>query len=723
MSKRMALFFVCWLAACSFVKSNTELGHQTAFAAENKETTLVVSDSQKQAYRLLGNLLPNHHYHRLSLKEAADSIHTDFLDALDSGRSYFLQSDIDEFEAFRGVLVESMAKGDLSHIVAIYQRYAQRFEALNTWTIERLKQDIDLDKKDYFIEHHYQEDDKPAYPQTFEQAQERQEKRLIDVLIRMILGGKTKEQAIASLLRRHESLLRQREQFSMQDLFDIYANVITHRFDPHTAYLSPRQAEDFDIGMRLELQGIGAVLTIRDEMITVRELSAGGPAQRDGRLQPKDKILGVAQGVDGEMVDVINWRLDKAITLIRGKKGTIVRLLIEPGNGNPTYELSLERDVIRLEEQAAKAEIEVYRDKEGKEHQIGVIKLPSFYMDFDGAREGNENYRSTSRDLERLIRELERAEVEGILLDLRGNGGGSLQEAVQAVGLFVKEGPVVRISDARGKVRDELIEQVAKVYDGPLGVMINAFSASASEIFAAAVQDYDRAIVIGSTSYGKGTVQSVMELGRFLPKKSKVRALLGEVKFTVAMFHRITGASTQLAGVTPDVALLDINHGKKLGERGEKYVLPSKQVAAAKYVSTQRIDAPMRQALQAQQQSRFTQDAVLKRYREYVQRLKARAEQRVWSLNLEERRKEYEDWKAYEMQYEEAQLRDIPALKSDVERREEVNKRNRVAEENTEAERFVPDVELFEGLIIFGDYLKALEQKNLAEQEAVKPAA
>ncbi|MDO5090436.1 MAG: carboxy terminal-processing peptidase [Cardiobacteriaceae bacterium] len=713
MAFRISAVLTVLLSACTM--ANPQVAEAPAEAVIDTPPALVVSAEQKRAYRLMVNLLLNHHYHKLTIGQISADIHDDFLDALDPARIYFLQGDIDEFEPHRGRLINSTQNGDLSNIIEMYNRYYQRSMALDRWTIARLKKPFDFKSKetvnlDVFRKNRMTR----PWPESEREAQSRQEKRLQDQMIRLMLAGRSEEKARETLIKRYESALKRNNQFTMNDLFDVYTNVFTERFDPHSNYLSPKNSENFDIHMKLELEGIGAVLSSKDEKITIRELTPGGPAFKSGQLKIKDQILGVAQGKDGEMVDIVGWRLDKAVELIRGKKGTLVRLLVEPANGTaPPREIILERDTIALEEQAASAHVETL-EQNGRTLRIGVIDLPSFYLDVTGASSGKKDYRSTSRDVQKLVEELKEKQVDGIILDLRNNGGGSLYEAVQTVGLFIDEGPVVQVSYANGSVRDEVDEHKGKIYDGPLAVIINHGSASASEIFAGAIQDYGRGLIIGNSSYGKGTVQTVMDLNRFVPDNQPP---LGEVKFTIAMFHRVTGSSTQLKGVVPDVKLAEVVDLEDVGEVSEKHALPWKQIPATQFKADQAINDQWREILNGKQTLRARENPVFSRYRSYAGKAVERGNHTEWSLNLDERRAEFDAWKAYKDDYESAQRDAIPDLQSDAKRRKDVETFNQFVDEEEDKETFVPDVELYEALHVVGDYLE------LMNPVAAKPAA
>lgn len=718
MAIRYAAILTMALSACTTMATQP-LEETTATLAplELKAPPMIVSAEQKRAYRLMANLLLNHHYNKLSLAQISGDIHDDFLNALDPSRIYFLQADIDEFAPYRNQLMTSIQNGDLSAIIAIYERYYQRSRALDQWTLTRLDQPFDFKSKDTVtLESPRQEKPSRPWPTSLNDAHQFQEKRLQDQLIRLMLAGRDEAKARETLTKRYSSAVKRSDQFTMNDLFDIYTNVFASRFDPHSNYLSPKNSESFDIQMSLELQGIGAVLSAKDDKITIRELTPGGPAAKSGQLKIKDQILGVAQGKDGEMVDIVGWRLDKAVELIRGKKGTLVRLLVEPANGmDPPREIVLERDKIALEEQAASAHVETLQH-DGHTLRIGVIDLPSFYLDMTGAVSGKEDYRSTSRDVQKLLEDLKKDKVDGVVLDLRNNGGGSLFEAVATVGLFIDEGPVVQVSYANGSVRNEVDNSKGKIYDGPLAVLINHGSASASEIFAGAIQDYGRGLIIGNSSYGKGTVQTVMDLNRFVPDNQQA---LGEVKFTIAMFHRVTGSSTQLKGVVPDVELAELIPQEEVGEVSEKHALPWKQIPATTFTLDSQMNNQWRDLLNQRQAQRAAENPVFSRYRSFASKAVERGNQTQWSLNLDERQKDFSGWKAYKDDYESLQRAEIPDLASDAKRRKEVEDFNNFVDEEADKESFVPDVELYEALHIVGDYLELINPSAVA----VAPAA
>ncbi|MDO4434952.1 MAG: carboxy terminal-processing peptidase [Cardiobacteriaceae bacterium] len=659
-----------------------------------------------KSFLLTTYALSNHHYRQQDIEKTIALSYQDYLDALDPWHLYFTREDVDEFKALypKSLSVDN----PLITPFAIYNRYLERAKALHQWSLERLEQPLDLTRTDTITfpdlsDHHTQR----PYFANLSEAQTYQEKRLTDQIIRLMLSGKSEEKAVSMLKRRYQSALKGLEQITAQDAFDVYMNVIASRFDPHTTYFSPRESKDFDINMSLSLEGIGAVLSQQDEKLLVRELIKGGPAERGGVIQVKDQILGVAQGADGEMVDVVGWRLDKAVDLIRGKKGSTVRLLLESEQGN-IREVSVERDRVKLEEQAASSTVESVT-LNGKTYRLGVITLPSFYMDFDAAAKGDKDYRSTSRDVKALLEKLKKEHVDGVVLDLRSNGGGSLQEAIATVGLFIDHGAVVIVDNKKGR-QVESDKDKGVSYDGPLAVLVDQNSASASEIFSAAIQDYQRGIVIGSTTHGKGTVQSMVALNRFASGADR-RLDLGSLKFTNATFHRVTGDSTQLAGVSPDIRLPVGYNPEKQGERSTKYPLEWHQVKPASIQAYKLINDSMRQVLWEKHQERMENLPSLQRWQSHLADNRQLLEENTWSLNLEQRQALYQSRKESRKAYEASQRESIPPLKRDDKALKALETANLFREEDDEKADFVPDVAMFESLNIVHDYLSLLTNK------------
>jgi carboxyl-terminal processing protease len=418
-------------------------------------------------------------------------------------------------------------------------------------------------------------------------------------------------------------------------------NAYTQSVDPHTNYMVPRTSEDFDISMRLSLFGIGAVLQDKDGYTTVKELVPGSPAALSGKLKIGDRIVGVAQGNKDAMTDVVGWRIDDTVTLIRGPADTLVILDVIPAEAGPDAahkQVPLVRKKISLEDQAAKKSILTLNAEKGAGRRIGVITLPTFYEDFEAKRKGETDYKSAARDVARLLNELKAEKVDAVLIDLRNNGGGSLNEAIELTGLFVGAGPVVQQRDAKGEISVEKADALGVVWSGPLGVLINRGSASASEIFAAAIQDYHRGIVIGETSFGKGTVQTMIDLDRISRNSARE---LGELKLTIAQFFRVNGGTTQLRGVIPDFNLPPTSDAEQFGESSYDNALPPIQIKAADYRARPE-STDILPLLQQRHDSRVAKDKDYQNLLDDLAEYEKRRKKTQVSLNEAERRKEKE---------------------------------------------------------------------------------
>jgi len=428
--------------------------------------------------------------------------------------------------------------------------------------------------------------------------------------------------------------------YDAEDVFQIYMNSFAEAVDPHTSYFSPMTAENFGINMSLSLEGIGAQLTYKDNYTTVVRIIPGGPAFKSKKLHENDRIVAAAQGDNGEFVDVIGWRLDDVIQLIRGKKGTVVRLKIEKADANPNLPpeiLRLVRDKIKLEGQAAKSKT-IKIENNGREFHVGVIDVPGFYVDFKGKQRGDKDYKSTTRDVKKLLLKLKKQKVDGVIIDLRSNGGGSLQEAIQMTGLFIKDGPVVQVRNSNGSIDVGTDDDPQVVYDGPLTVLINRYSASASEIFSAAIQDYGRGLIIGSQSFGKGTVQNLIDLKRFMPSS---REKLGEVKLTIAKFYRVNGSSTQRKGVSPDIDFPSALPADQFGERSYTSALPWDTIPTSHYIKAGDLNSIIPQLIK-KHESRIVGDKEFQDYINDIAEVIKLRKKNSYSLNYKVRKAERE---------------------------------------------------------------------------------
>ena len=535
---------------------------------------------EAQAAHLTAEVLARYHYKMVPIDDAlSQKIFDKYLKSLDPEKLFFVQDDIDNFSRERARLGTALLQQDLSVPFAMFNLYEQRAAERFAYARTLLKTGFDFQLK----ESYQFERDKKAWPTSEAQVRDLWRKRVKNDWLRLKLAGKNDGNIAEILDKRYDGFRKRLGRVTGADAFQTYMNAYTTAIEPHTNYLAPRAAEDFDISMRLSLVGIGAVLTESDDLVTIRELVPGGPASLSGQLKIGDHIAGVAQGEGGVMTDVQGSRLDDTVALIRGAPDSVVVLDIIPADAGPDGKhklVTLIRKTISLEQQAAKSSVRSVTDGKAS-RRIGVITLPSFYEDFAGRQNGVKDFRSASRDVARLLDELKKDKVDAVLIDLRNNGGGSLTEAVELTGLFIGKGPVVQQRNASGEITVQSDTNPAVAWNGPLGVLINRGSASASEIFAAAIQDYGRGLIIGEPSFGKGTVQTVIDLDR-VAKNSKPQ--FGELKLTIAQFFRINGGTTQLRGVTPDILFPAASDAEDFGESSFDNALPWMQIKAANYV-------------------------------------------------------------------------------------------------------------------------------------------
>lgn len=515
--------------------------------------------SKKVSHNILEELSANH-YQKVSLNDTYSSeLLKHYLETLDPARSVFLQSDINEFDRYAHQLDDALKTAKLEPAQEIFRRFYQRNLDLVKYTLKDIERynkpypgnpsEIQLDRKD------------SPWPTDIKDSQDLWDKRIFNEVLMIKLSSETdkngKKPLSERLQKRYENRLQKLEAMTSDDAFEFFINAALDLYDPHTEWLTPKSEEDFKINMSLSLQGIGAVLQQEEEKTKIARLVTGGPAAKSGALKTGDFILAVAQGKNGEMEDISGQRLDEVVRKIRGPKGSIVRLQIETESGQLIKIVEIEREQVKLEDQAAKSAIMETNDK-----KIGIINIPAFYMDFDAYQRGDENYRSTTRDVEKLLRDLIRNNVDGVVIDLRNNGGGSLQEARLLTNLFISQGPIVQIRSSNNQIDRSLRADQNPVYLGPLLVLTNHLSASASEIFAGAIQDYERGMVVGEQTFGKGTVQTIVNLD------------YGQLKYTNAKFYRVSGDSTQHRGVVPDITTPSLFDFSEVGESALDHVLP-----------------------------------------------------------------------------------------------------------------------------------------------------
>lgn len=611
----------------------------TLFAVPADTTTLKPGKVFGKEARVIADLLTKAHFRRIPFNDSLSSVVLNkYFEELDNNKVYFIASDVAEFEKYRTRLDDLTRAEDVSPAFEIYKVFQQRYRVRLQDAIARLvEQQFDFSVDEYY------ETDREHLPWAKDQKEldEVWRKMVKSQALNLKLSGKKTEEIGGLLKSRYERLLKSYDQMNAEDVFSIYMNSITEAYDPHTNYLSPKATDLFKQNMSLSLEGIGARLQTENDYTKVAEIIPGGPAEKSGQLHANDLITGVAQGLDGEMVDVVGWRIDEVVKLIKGPKGTTVRLQILPvetGVNGPAKMLTLVRDKVKLEDQAAKKKTVSY-SVDGRTVKMGVITLPGFYMDFEAYQKGDPNYRSTTRDVKKLIQELQAEGVEGIVMDLRNNGGGSLAEAIDLTGLFIKDGPVVQVRDYTNRIEVGMDDDKQVAYSGPMVVLTNRFSASASEIFAAAIQDYRRGVVVGESTYGKGTVQTVLDLDRWIQDKEKV----GDLTLTVQKFYRVTGSSTQHKGVTPDIQLPSALSAEQFGESSSPSALPWDVIRKADYQKTADVNDKLISGLTKNYLERLKFDASLKQYVAEVDEVKKNLSETKISLNEAKRKQEIDE--------------------------------------------------------------------------------
>lgn len=681
------------------------LASSASFGLESAQSSIQFTPQQTKTLQELIQNLERRHYAAQVYDDRLSALHLErYVDSLDPRKLYFTRKDLDAFLNYKNQLDDQAEEKTLTAATEIYSRYYERRIARLTGLLDSLALQIGtLD----FTSNDYLELDAESivWVDTEEALQVRWRLQLKNDVLSLKLAEKNNKEIESTLRKRYTYQLKEARRTTERDVFGVYANALTSLYGPHTSYYSPRQSENFDIEMSLSLEGIGALLQLDDDYVKVSRIVPKGPADKQGKLKAADRIVGVAQGDDGEMVDVIGWRLTEVVDLIRGPKGTTVRLQIIPaksfGSGE-TQEIQIARNEVKLEEQAAQAEvIEVQRGS--RTYKIGVIDLPTFYMDFDAASRGDPDYRSTSRDVRRLLDELEAQNVEAILIDLRNNGGGSLREANDLTGLFINYGPTVQIKHSSGNVWRDGKRERGSYYTGPLGVIINRLSASASEIFAGAIQDYGRGLIIGTESFGKGTVQTFAPLTE------------GQLKVTESKFYRISGDSTQHRGVTPDVALPSLYDSKDIGESAMDFALSWDQIRAVPRQSYGNYEALLPRLIASSQQRQISEPHLVL-LREQIELANKDRDQKRLSLNFEERKKAREErnarWLALENKRRE--IEGLAALTSLDQEDDETNEDEGEAPEPSDPIDTEHDALLLESAQVITDALLFAQEPMLA---------
>lgn len=554
----------------------------TACASDSTQVKLKPLQPEEHhqiAFQTSLQFVASYHYAKPTINDSFSTRAFDeYIQNLDPSKVYFLESDLRNFEQYRYQIDDYVFNGNVDPAFTIFNTYQQRLNERIQYSLAYFTKGIEFNRNDSF----QVDRERAQWCKSTDELNALWEQKLTYECLLLKVNGKDSN-CTETIKKRYLNLLKFAGKTKSEDVFQLYMNAILETTDPHTNYFSPRTAEDFNQSMSLSLEGIGAQLQTENEYTKIREIIKGGPADKSKKLFAGDKIIGVAQGKDSDVVNVVDWRIDDVVSLIRGKKGTSVRLQIIPASEpNTTKYIDLVRDKIMLEDQSAKSAVKTI-DIDGKKVTLGVITLPTFYIDFAAQQRGDRNYKSTTRDVKKLIDDLKSSKVDGIVIDLRNNGGGSLQEAIELTGLFIPTGPVVQVRNADGTVSVKNDYDKELFYNGPLTVLVNRFSASASEIFAAAIQDYGRGVVLGERTFGKGTVQNMVDLNEFIQYNGKK---LGQVKLTIAKFYRITGGSTQHKGVTPDIEFPSIYAADKFGEDASKYALSWDSIPSANYTTT-----------------------------------------------------------------------------------------------------------------------------------------
>ena len=615
------------------------LASTTSSGADEPIAELVMSEHHKAISQRVSRFVEDVHYSRPRIDNSLSSAIFDrYLDILDGNRLYFLHSDYTSLGTYRYELDDRVRSGELQPI----------FEIFNLWRLrnrERLTHAIELldEEPDYTVDEWYRFDRTDlGWAQTETEIRDIWRKQVKHDALALMLGRDiTWEEAAEDLRNSYERRLRRTAQMNADDVFEGFLNAMTHTIDPHSSYLTPRNTEEQRIHMSLLYDGIGATLELDDfDYVNVKNLIAGGPAEIDGRLKPNDRITAVAQGASGDMVSVIGWRLDDVVQLIRGPGGTVVRLQILPAGavpGSPEVVVDIVRDKVKMDEGAAKSRIIEVPD-ETTTKKIGVIEIPSFYLDSAARNRGEEDYTSTTRDVERLVNELMADDVDGLIIDLRQNGGGHLSEAAELSGLFIERGPLVQLRETQGNVEILNDPIPGAIYDGPLAVLVDRHSASASEIFAAAIQDYQRGLVIGQQTFGKGSVQNLFDLDRFIRGSEDY----GQLTLTIGKYYRVTGESTQHRGVIPDIELPSPWDVENVGESTRDTALPWDRIQRTPFSAYREGQAPI-EMLRTRQNERALGDPDFNFMVSSIEAQRSLSDRKIVSLSLEQRKAELED--------------------------------------------------------------------------------
>jgi len=603
---------------------------------------------------LVAQFIQKSHYNQIAVDDALSSKVLDFyVENLDRNRMYLLATDIEYFERYRYQLDDIVKSKPLDPVYKIFERYQTRVRERLNFAIVRLESEPDFSSDD---EYRFDRTEEPWAANSVE-LDNIWRQRVVNDSLALALEGEPWEKNRDVLSKRYSGFIKRMDRVNNDDVFERFMNMFAHAVDPHSSYLSPRNADEYRIAMSLSYVGIGATLQTEDDFVLIVNIIRGGPADFDGTLKRDDRITGVAQGAEGDFVDVIGWRLDDVVDLIRGREQSVVRLQIIPANalpGSPKEILELTRGAVKLEEQAAKSDI-VTVPGEGREWSIGVIEVPGFYRDYSALSRGDTEFTSVTKDVKRLIGELEEKGIDGLVIDMRGNGGGHLTEATALSGLFIDNGPIVQLRnsvDVRRSPPQRLDDPdpVARVaYSGPMAVLVDRFSASASEIFAGAIQDYERGVIVGQQTFGKGTVQNLYSLDQYF--RSDGERGFGQLTLTIGKYYRVTGASTQHRGVHPDIALPSTIDTEIIGESAQENALPWDTVQTTRFSAGSPLDSTI-ESLIANHNERSKDDPNFQYQVDRIQAGKRARAQKTISLNIDARRSARESELAEALQRE-----------------------------------------------------------------------
>ena len=625
----------------------TSVNAQNVKSTDEDYEMLKPTATQQRVEQFVTQFLGSYHYKKFMLDDSLSSkVYDNLIEEIDGGHLYFTKADIKNFEKYRYQIDDALISGDLSIPYELFNKYRDLYKARYLYVKDRLEKPFDYNTNEKLV---VSDDTDKPWAKSTKDLDKEWDKLILNQAIGLKLAGKSDSAIVSTLQNRYSQYESRVAKWRSEDVFQVYMNAFTDVIDPHTNYMNPSRADQFNIDMSQSLEGIGASLRNMDDYVMIMDIIPGGPLFKTQLANKEDYILAVAQGDDGEWQDIVGWLTDDAVKIIRGKKGTVVRLLLKakdaPISSSPR-EVRIVREKIKLEEAVAAGEIMKVSADAGDSLSLGVIDIPMFYRDFDGARSG-EDFQSTTRDVHYILDSLQAIGIDGVIIDLRNNGGGSLTEAIDLTGLFIPKGPVVQRRTGRGKIDVEEDNDPRVYYDGPLMILQNRYSASASEIFAGAIQDYNRGLVVGEQSFGKGTVQQLVGLDRFL-KSAKGASneddeRFGQLKLTTEKFYRITGNSTQRKGVIPNIELPSPWNNEENGESSRPSALEYDEIATSKFTSQHDITNELVEKLKLDFNQRLKTDEELVMLMDEIKKYKDDKGAVEISLNYDERLKEKEE--------------------------------------------------------------------------------